>query len=107
MRAAWGNSVDVVIPFGSDLDEDGSVDLVWREAGATSWTAVDSGDVYREDGYYTATLPLTQPVSYEFQATFEDPDGVQFGSQMSGTAELPPVTLEPHTIYLPLVIRSS
>jgi prenyltransferase beta subunit len=107
MRAAWGKSVDVVIPFGSDLDEDGSVELVWREADAASWTAVDSGDIHRADGHYTATLPLTRPVSYEFQATFEDPDGVQFGSQMSGTAQTPPFTLEPHTMYLPLVVRSS
>jgi hypothetical protein len=107
MRATWGNSVDVVIPFGSDLDEDGSVDLAWREAGATSWNAVDGGDLHRVDGYYTATLPLTQPVSYEFQVTFEDSDGVQSSSQISGTAQMPPVELEPHMIYLPLVIRNS
>jgi prenyltransferase beta subunit len=107
IRATWGDSVDVVIPFGSDLDEDGGVDLAWRKAGATSWNAVDGGDIHRVDGYYTATLPLTQPVSYEFQVTFEDSDGVQFGSQISGTAQMPPVELEPHMIYLPLVIRNS
>lgn len=108
MRAMWGSSVDVVVPFGSDLDEDGSVDLAWREEGATNWTAVDSGDVHRADGYFTATLPLTRPVGYEFQVEFTDSeDGVQFGSEMSGTVEMTPVTLEPHTIYLPLVVRNS
>jgi hypothetical protein len=107
MYAAWGGSVDVVIPFGSDLDEDGSVDLAWREAGATSWNAVNSGDIHRVDGYYTATLPLTQPVGYEFQVTFDDSDEVQSGSQISGTAQMPPVELEPYTIYLPFVIRNS
>jgi len=106
MRAMWGNSVDVVVPFGSDLDEDGSVELAWREEGATSWTTMDISG-HRADGYFTATLPLTRPVSYEFQATFEDPDGVQFGSQTSGTALTPPVTLEPYAIYLPLVVRNS
>ncbi len=106
MRAKWGNSVDVIIPFGSDLDEDGSVELAWREAGATTW--ITGTSVHRADGYYTATLPLTQPVSYEFQVTCDDPeDGVQLGSQTAGMVKLPPVTLDPYTIYLPLVVRSS
>jgi hypothetical protein len=74
--------------------------------GETVWNAVDSGDVHRADGYYTATLPLTRPVSYEFQATFGDPDGVQSGSQTTGTLQMPPFVLEPHTLYLPLVLRN-
>ncbi len=107
MRVEWGSSVDVIIPFGSDLNENGNVSLEWREAGATIWAAVDSSDLHRADGYYTATLPLTRLVSYEFQATFDDLDGVQFGSQTAGTAKLPPVTLDSYTIYLPLVVRNS
>ena len=95
-RASWGNSVDVIIPFGSDLDSDGSVTLDWRVSGASSWTTGTA--VYRADGYYTATLPLTAPVAYEFQSTFADPDGVQHGPVMSST-------LEPYTVYLALVLK--
>ncbi|MDY7075771.1 MAG: prenyltransferase/squalene oxidase repeat-containing protein [Chloroflexota bacterium] len=95
-RAAWGNSVGVVIPFGSDLDGDGSVALDWRAHGQTSW--VTGTEVHRGDGYYTATLPGTALLVYEIRATFTDPDGVQYGPTMS-------VTLEPQHIYLPLIMR--
>ncbi len=107
LSAAWGNSVHVVIPFGSDLDKDGSATLEWREAGKLTWNVLSGANLHRAAGYYTATLPLTRLVSYEFRATFADPDGVQFGAQMSGTAELPPFTLNPYVIYLPLVVRNS
>jgi prenyltransferase beta subunit len=106
MRATWGNSVDVVIPFGSDLNEDGSVGLEWREVGEVGWTAVDSGGLHRSDGYYTATLPFTPVTDYEFRATFEDPDQVQFGTEMSGTVQMAPVVLESHVIHLPFVVRN-
>lgn len=95
-RAAWGNSVDVTIPFGSDLNADGSVALDWRVFGETLW--VTGTTVHRNDGYYTATIPVTAPVAYEFQATFTDPDGVQYGPTMSST-------LEPHYVYLPLILK--
>ncbi|MCK4449682.1 MAG: hypothetical protein KAX26_03735, partial [Anaerolineae bacterium] len=101
-RAAWGNSVDVTIPFGSDLDTDGSVALDWRVSGETLW--VTGTTVHRADGYYTATLPVTVPVAYEFQATFTDPDEVQYGSEITDTVVLSS-TLEPHNIYLPLVLK--
>ncbi len=107
VRASWGDSIDLVVPFGSDLDQDGSVSLAWREAGQIDWTSLEGEDVHRADGYYTASLPLTRPVNYEFQATFEDPDGVQYGTEVSGTAQLPPVVLEPHIVYLPLVIKGN
>ncbi len=86
-RATWGDSVDVVIPFGSDLDRDGMVTLDWRVDGQTAW--VTGTVVHRGDGYYTATLPGTNLLFYEFRATFADPDGVQ----------------EIHYVYLPLIIR--
>ncbi len=101
-RGAWGGSVDLVIPFGSDLDADGSVRLDWRVSGATSW--VTGTTVCRADGYYTATLPVTVPVAYEFQATFTDPDEVQYRSEITDTVVLSS-TLEPHNIYLPLVLK--
>jgi len=87
-RATLGNSVDVVIPFGSDLDGDGSVTLDWRASGQAEW--VTGTAVHRADGYYTATLPGTNLLSYKFRATFADPDGVQ----------------EIHYyVYLPLIFR--
>lgn len=101
-RATWGDSVDVIIPFGSDLDGDGTVTLDWRVSGATSW--VTSAAVYRADGYYTATLAVTRPVVYEFQTTFADPDGVQYANGVTDTVVLA-VTLEPYRVHLPLVLK--
>jgi hypothetical protein len=101
-RASWGESVDVLIPFGSDLDADGGIALDWRISGETAW--VTGTLVHRNDGYYTATLPFTNPVAYEFQVAFSDPDGVQSGSEITAAATLN-TTLEPHVVYLPLVVR--
>ncbi len=101
-RASWGNSVDVTIPFGSDLDADGSVTLDWRVSSETSWTTGTT--VHRADGYFTATLPLTLPVAYEFQATFTDPDSVQYGTGMTDTVVLSS-TLKPYYTYLPLIFK--
>jgi hypothetical protein len=101
-RATWGDSVDVVIPFGSDLDADGSVTLDWHVSGATSW--VTDAMVHRADGYYTATLPVTRPVAYEFRVTLTDPDSVQCGGELTGTVTLT-ATLEPYCASLPLVLK--
>jgi hypothetical protein len=101
LRADWGSSIDVVIPFGSDLDADGSLTLTWREIGSTSW---ETETVYRADSYFTATLPLTRPEAYEFRATLADPDYVQLGSEITETATLT-TTLKPRSIFLPLVLR--
>jgi hypothetical protein len=101
LRADWGSSIDVVIPFGSDLDADGSLTLTWREIGTTSW---ETETVYRADSYFTATLPLTRPEAYEFRATLADPDYVQLGSEITETATLT-TTLKPRSIFLPLVLR--
>ena len=94
-QAAWGHSVEVVIPFGSDLDRNGSVALDWRVAGGR-W--VTGTAVHRADGAFTATIPVTQPLTYEFRAAFADPDGVQFGPTTA-------VTLKPHSVFLPVVLR--
>jgi hypothetical protein len=103
LRAMWGDSVVVIIPFGSDVNADGSVDLVWRVAGETQW--VTGTPVFRAQGFYTATVPVTELMEYEFQATLADPDGVQSGSSTGGTALLPPVSLEPYYAYMPIVLK--
>jgi hypothetical protein len=94
--------VDVIVPFGSDVDGDGSVTLDWRVRGDTAWTTGTT--VHRADGYCTATLPFTPVVAYDFQATFTDPDGVQYENAILDTLALT-VTLENHTVYVTLVVR--
>jgi hypothetical protein len=104
LSAEWSNSIDVVLPFGSDLDADGNVTLEWREVGASSW---ETTTVHPADGFYTATVSEKEITSHEFRATFEDPDGVQYGGHISETVVLPLYALEPHHIHLPLVTRNS
>jgi len=99
-QASWGHSVHIVIPFGSDLDADGSATLTWRETGSPSW---ETATVHRADGFYTTTLDLTLPGEYEFQATFSDPDGVQHLSTVSETVSLT-TTLPSYDIFLPFVL---
>jgi hypothetical protein len=101
-RATWGDGVGVIIPFGSDLDRNGSVALDWRAHGATSW--VTGTAVHRADGCYTATLPVTLPVACDVRATFTDPDAVQYGGTITDTVVLE-YTLEPRYTYLPLVFK--
>jgi hypothetical protein len=96
----YGASVIVRVPFGSDQDQDGSVTLVWRALGTRDWTSGTT--VNRADGYFIATLPITDTRSYEFRATFSDPDGVQSGSSLTDTVALTS-TLTSETVYLPLI----
>jgi len=107
-RATWGHSINLVVPFGGDLDGDGSATLAWRAVGEADWITDTMLNRVVEEGYFTATLPVTRMVLYEFQVTFKDPDGVQYDetSMQSGTAELPPVTMEFQHVYLPLVVRN-
>jgi hypothetical protein len=101
-RPEWGGSVNVVIPYGSDLDQDGDLTLDWRVEGSSEW--VTGTIAHRANGYYTATLPITLPVVHEMRATFSDPDVVQFGETLTGSVSLIS-TLEPFFVYLPTVNR--
>lgn len=101
-RASWGNSLEVLLPFGSDLDGDGTIALDYRAVGGTAW--ITGTAVYRADGYFTATLPITQVTSYELRATFADPEQVQYGTYLSDTVELP-MLIQRHVIYLPLIVK--
>ena len=96
----YGGSVEVLIPFGSDQDQDGSATLDWRALGAGDW--ITGTTVNRANGYLTATLPITDTRSYEFRANFSDPDGVQFGSLLTNTVALTS-TLTAERVYLPLL----
>ena len=96
----YGGSVEVLIPFGSDQDQDGSVMLEWRALATGDWIAGTT--VNRANGFFTATLPITDTRSYEFRATFSDPDGVQSGSLLTDTVALTS-TLTAETVYMPLI----
>jgi hypothetical protein len=85
-RVTWGHGAEAIIPFGSDLDEDGAVALDWRARGTTSW--VTGTPVHRASGYFTAKASATRPGGYEFRVTFTDPDGVQSASEITGTVIL-------------------
>jgi hypothetical protein len=74
-RGTLGGSIDVAIPFGSDLDVDGVVTFTWRLNSGTWSTPI----VHRADGYYTATIPGHQAGVYDLRAIFSDPDGVRSG----------------------------
>ena len=101
-HAMWGQSVDLVIPFGSDLDQDGTVTLDWRVQGDPEW--YQGTLVNRADGYYTATLQLTSLQNYEFRASFEDPDHVQSGETLTDSLSLVSV-LEPYQFFLSVVFK--
>jgi len=104
LRAEWGNSMEIIVPFGSDLDADGSLNLEWREVGASSW---ETATLHRADGFYTATVTEKGLAPHQLRATFTDADGVQYGTALSATITLPSYTLEPNYTYLPIIVRGS
>jgi hypothetical protein len=98
----WGNSITVSVPFGSDLNNDGSATLEWRRAGATAW---QTATLTRGAGVFTATLDTDGPPQrYELRVTFSDPDGVQAGTTLGPSAVLT-AAVEPLRLYLPAVAR--
>ncbi len=101
-RGRWGNSIVVTVPFGSDMNNDGSVALEWRAVGATAW---QTATLARGAGSFTATLDMSGPLqSYELRTTFSDPDGVQSGTSLASSSVLTS-TVDPLRLYLPLATR--
>jgi hypothetical protein len=101
-RVAHDGSIVVTIPFGSDFDKDGTVQVEWRVADSGSaWHPAPTAE--RHAGYFTVTFPassLTLLQDYEFRITFSDPDSVQ------GTSQMTVVLHTDNTIYLPLIVRN-
>jgi hypothetical protein len=96
-RAALGDSVDLLVPFGSDLDQNAVVTVTWRLDGGVWQTAT----AHRADGYFTATIDEHAAGVYDVRAAFEDLDGLQGQSTVTTTDAL--------TVYralLPLVLRA-
>ena len=95
-RAALGDSIDILVPFGSDLNQDAAVTVTWRLDGGAWQTAT----TYRANGYFTATVADHAAGVYDVQAVFADPDGIQGQETVTSTGAL--------TIYrvlLPLVVK--
>ena len=101
-RASWGHSLDVIVPFGSDLNGNGTVTLGYRPRGATTW--ITGTALHRADGYFTATIPVTLVTSYELRAAFADAEKVQAGTHLSDTVVLTAM-YRPYTVYLPLISK--
>ena len=100
LQPSWGNSVLITIPYGSDLNRNTSLALDWRQSGMSEWMI--GTVVYRADGFFTATLPLTLPLVYEFRATFSDSEGVQAGEIISPSLSIE-AGLAPVKAYLPII----
>jgi len=96
-RASLGSSVDLLVPFGSDLDQDAMVTLTWRlDGGAWQTTTLQ-----RAEGAFTTTIPTHDPGVYDLRVTFSDADGVQGDSVVTATG-----VLTIHRYVLPLVLRN-
>ena len=98
----WDGGMRVSVPFGGDLDQNGSVTLAWRLVGATKWT---TATLTRAAGVFTATLAVSgPPQNYELQTVLSDRDGVQSGTTQVLTATLTS-TVQALRTYLPSVLR--
>jgi hypothetical protein len=97
-RASLGSSVDMIVPFGSDLDRNAVVTLTWRlDAGAWQTTTLQ-----RAEGAFTATIPTHDNGVYDLQVTFFDAGGVQGDSVVTATGA---ITIRQG--LLPLVFRDN
>jgi hypothetical protein len=68
-----GRAIAVTVPFGSDVDANGLLNLSYQINGGT---AQPLGDV-RATGSFTATIPKPTSGVYTVKSDFSDPDGVQ------------------------------
>jgi hypothetical protein len=97
-RASLGDSVDLIVPFGSDLDRNAVVTLAWRlDGGAWQTTTLQ-----RAEGAFTATIPTHDNGAYDLQATFSDAGGVQGDSVVTATGA---ITIRQSLV--PLVFRDN
>jgi hypothetical protein len=99
---AWGNSIAVTVPVGSDLNQNLELKLDWRAHGSEEW--ITGTLVQRETGYFSAILPVDEPLFYELNLNFSDPEGVQYEHLLTDTLTLSAVAA-PNPIFLPLVSK--
>ncbi len=95
-RAALGDSLDIRVPFGSDLDRDATMTVTWRLDGGVWQTAT----AQRANGYFTATIAEHTAGVYDVQAVFADPDSIQGQEIVTSTS-----ALALYRILLPLILK--
>jgi hypothetical protein len=98
--SAWGNSITVTVPVGSDLNQNAELALDWRPRGAVEW--ITGTATLREPGYFSAVLVVDEPLFYELRLNVRDPEGVQFEDTLTGSLTMEAVAA-PNPVYLPLV----
>jgi hypothetical protein len=87
---------------GSDLNQNAVLALDWRPRGASEWTTGTA--ILREPGYFSAILPVDEPLFYDLRLNLSDPEGVQFGATLTDTLTLEAVAA-PNPVYIPLVSK--
>jgi hypothetical protein len=99
-QASWNYDIDLLIPFGGDLDGDGAVAVSYRVTGEMDW--ITGTAVLRGNGFFTATLPVTRLVDHDVQFLYSDSAGIQYGDQLTDTLVIE-ITVPPHRIFLPYI----
>jgi hypothetical protein len=99
-RASWRDDIELLIPFGGDLDGDGAVAVAYRVTGDMDW--ITGTAVIRSEGYFTATVPVTRIVDHDVQFVYTDSGGLQYGDQITDTLVFE-LTVPPHRIFLPYI----
>lgn len=102
MSTSQHNGIGITIPFGSDFDQNSNVELVYRSLESRNW--ITGTQLFRANGYFTATLPVRDVAYYELMTIFSDPDQVQSGIFMS-----PVITItlihEPFQVFPQVIYR--
>src|SRR5262249_40972957 len=88
--------VEVIVPFGGDLNGNGAVALTYRFEGGAEQTVA----LTRADGYFAATIPRRQPGRYDLRVTYQDGEGVQGAAEQRGSA-----TVLAFAVRLPVIAR--
>jgi hypothetical protein len=76
----WGQGIQLQVPFGLDLDQDGTLAVYWRTQEEPRWFTASLA--LRMSGVYSLTIPLTPTHTYLVHVIVSDPDQVQVGSKL-------------------------
>lgn len=92
----------LILPLASDLNQNAALSLEWTSIQSELWQPLTP---HRADGYFSATLPITAPLTLNLRVTLTDPDGIQLNSKISQTWNFTTTLLAPYRTYLPLLTR--
>ena len=97
----YGSVLTVTVPFGSDLNGDGSLAVSYRSGRGGEWSTAE--DTSRKAGQFTVVVPLAASEGYSLRLTLTDPDGVQVGSTLRETVQMDLASMT--RLYFPLVFN--